>query len=1180
MNALKIKKIEIQGFKSFSDKQVLELNPRTNVIVGPNGSGKSNLIDAVNWVLGEQSLRSLRGERMEDIIFSGSAARKPVGMAQVVLHLDNSDGYLPLDYHEITITRRFFRSGESQFLINKIPCRLRDIRELFIGTGSGRGSLAIISQGQVDRVLNSKPSYRREVLEEAAGISKYRLRCQEAKTQLSKIEEDAANLSRLGTEIQHNMNLLRVEAEKASRYLELREERDYLESLILTKKARDLFLDTARCRWRLEELSLGLEKAGMQEQFFLKRRDGLVQELQTINKRKERAARERVRLEVEYEHLTDKLNIARERKSWLQGRIEECAAFLESSRKDLNDLATRQAADLESYRRLGLDIQKCSEEYAQLKEKAEENNREIKNNEEKSKRVNAFYVELLSEQAKIGNNISAAKKEIERIEAEKEKTNLRLEELRQGREELRRKIVFDTKAHEQLMQKLEDLTKEAGDSEENIKKLESQLREVNHRLQKCRDRHSRQSSKKRILEEMDRKYEGYSYPVQELLNKGNELPGICGVVGDLLEVPEDYRVAVEVALGARINNIVTECKSDARKAIAFLKERNAGRLTFLPLDVLCSGESTAKLKSFPGTFSAAELVTVDNKYRAVADYLLGRTYVVEDLDTGLRLAEKTNFRFTIVTIQGEMLHPGGAITGGSLRKAAGKIIGRKSSVKELSREIAQLEESLVSLNEEKDNIEKTIAEQRDSLRLIGKRISQFSLRLQELETGVEYTERQVEALQREENLIRNEQDRLGELLEESHRSLARLVWENEKLERKIHRAAKITQKREKIINDLNASASRYSTALVNAEVKLSALKQKYEYTKQNIEQLNVLQSDMSARQEERKQDYEKSLEDKVLLDRKIREMEGSIESIRQQLSRLDKLQEELNRVSGALTKQEEHCTRVLRKISGEIRYLEHEFSNCRHREAALQNEVKRLDETMEENPCLRFLRIYTERAGLASLKNRANALRKQLAELEPVNISSIKEYSRVKIENAGFFRQLEDIEAARGHLKRVVRVVEGLMSREFRDFFSRLQITFNETYLRVFGGGRADLMLEGDDPLEGDIQISVQLPGKRTQSLMLLSGGEKALTALTLLFSILQENRSPFCILDEVDTSLDESNIEHFTRLIEYYSQFTQFIIVSHRQVTMEAAESLFGVTMPEEGVSSVVAINLEREAG
>ena len=465
---MRIKSIEIQGFKSFGDKQILELNPRTNVIVGPNGSGKSNLIDAVNWVLGEQNARSLRGEKMEDIIFSGSATKRPVGMAQVVLWVDNSDGDIPLDYRELTITRRLFRSGESQFRINKIPCRLKDIRELFAGTGSGRGSLSLMSQGQVDQILNSKPSYRREVFEEAAGISKYRARQKEAMYQLTKMERDVAYLSQIAAEIESNMYLLKNEAQKAQEYLEVRKEKNYLESVLITRDMTRLYRETAVCRYQKEAVSLALEKIELQKNRFQQLLQGPAQDLRVKREHKEEASREEVRLQLEKEHLADRLAIAWERKTWLEKRVQECTVFLEKSSGDLKDLIYKKEAEKESLEKLRQEMKACRVDLDLQKQQSDAINSKIMLTERKSKRINEEYVEALSIKAQIGNKLSSVEKELSMTEKETDSSAARLKGLRENCVKLDSKIVSDRKMCITLHKRLETLTQENVGCEEKI----------------------------------------------------------------------------------------------------------------------------------------------------------------------------------------------------------------------------------------------------------------------------------------------------------------------------------------------------------------------------------------------------------------------------------------------------------------------------------------------------------------------------------------------------------------------------------------------------------------------------------------------------------------------------------------------------------------------------------------
>lgn len=1180
MKPLKIKKIEIQGFKSFADKQILELSPRTNVVVGPNGSGKSNLIDAVNWVLGEQSPRSLRSERMEDIIFSGSTARKPVGMAQVVLHIDNSQGELPLDYHEFTVTRRFFRSGESQFLINKIPCRLKDIRELFMGTGSGKGSLAIMSQGQVDQILNAKPSYRREVFEEAAGISKYRARCQEAKNQLAKLDQDTEMLAGMAADIEHNLNVLKTEAEKAQKYLELRDERRELETLLFTKRGKKLYLEAAVNLWQENSLALSLEKNRLHQRHFENMLAEPANELTLKRAELETISRGAVRLQLEKEHLADRLGIVRDKKSWLDGRVRDSLSFLEKSAQEIEELEKRYNSELENSENLLQEILNCREDNESFEERAKDLHKALTLMEQKAKRTGATYVEILREQAANSNLLSALEKELALNDAERAKIAGKLEEFQANRVNLERKVETDLRARVQKEQQLEKLRKDRSASEAAISRLEQQLNQVFLELQERRDQHGELRSRKRLLEEMHKRYEGYAYPVRELLNRGSSLSGICGVVGDLFDVPEEYRVAIEVALGSKINNIVTETAEDAKAAIGLLKQRNSGRLTFLPLDVLIPGVTPKELGALQEGVIASTVVQVEDKYQGVADYLLGRILLVSDLETGLRLARTTKQRFTIVTLQGEMLHPGGALTGGSLKKTAGGVVGRSKTIEQLSSEIDTLEGTIASVNREKDALERKLEQERQKLRETEEASNRVSLKIQELDMGREYGENQILALEREVGILTEDRERLELEQQENLHRLEELTARKSLLQRRIDRVRIVADLREKKLESLRQEVEAHNTARKNAEINLSALDQKHQYCLQTLDQIQGLRTEMAARHQERTLDYEQCKADALKLQQELNEIENEMLANQEGLSRLSGLHQELEQAITALELREQYYSRLVRKLSSVCNRLEQELAGVKLRLTELKLEIGGFEQSLEEKKGLVLLRVCPDPVPIQRLQVRVAAVRRQMQDLEPVNLSSIEEYSRIAREREGLKEKVEDIRKTQEHLRQLVNILERRMKHRFRDFFSRLQVTFNETYLRVFGGGFAELQIQDDDVLEGAIDIMVQPPGKRIQSLLLLSGGERALTALTLLFAIIQENHNPFCILDEVDTSLDENNIEHFTDLLEYYSQITQFIVVSHRQGTMEAADSLFGVTMPEDGVSTVVSVNLEREVG
>jgi len=995
------------------------------------------------------------------------------------------------------------------------------------------------------------------------------------------MEGDVAFLSQLAVEVESNMQLLKYEAEKAGEYLQVKEEKDYLESCLMTIKAKKLYKEAAALNCQHNILELSLAKEALHKKHFeqlLEEPERRLKERRTL---REETAREEVRLQLEKEHLSDRMKITQERKTWLEIREKECAEFMEKSGDELKALIQKQKNEKDNLEKLALGIEDCKTALKNLKIESHTVISQIALSQEKSKRINGRYVDTLSAKAQMGNKLSSVEKEISMIEKETNDSEERLIRLRENSIKLNNKIKSDEKIYGMLTKKLAALKQSSVDIEEKSSQLEEKLNQVRHELQVTRDKHVQVSSRQKLLTEMHKKYEGYAFPVQELFKYGSELPGICGVVGDLLEVPEKYRIAVETALGSKINNIVTETTENAKEAIQFLRKRNAGRLTFLPLDVLQSSRRVNEAGDVPGFTLVSDVVGVEDRYRVVAEYLLGRILLVENLDAGLDLARKTGFRYTIVTERGEMIHPGGALTGGSLKKNSGSVVGRGKTIEQLGVEAKRLIKKMSAINEEKTAIENSIRVERQNAAGTADEISRVSIRIQETETSKKYIKNQLQSLEREEEVLLKERHRLGAVKEELLKSKNELFERSLRLERRLEKIKYVLDSRDELIAALRKEEEYFNSEVLNTEVKLSSLEQRYNYAQKNMEEFYFLQGEMISRHKEKKSEHERFAADLLAVEKEILGIKRRLQINHEARAERLLAGEELDREITVLEETKQNYKRIVTKITIKLQDLEKELSHNKMKKLQVQMEVDRLEQYMETDNSIRFVELYTlDASHIESMEKKLPSLRKRLEELGPVNISSIEEYSRVETERAGFAGAIKDIKMAQEDLKQISNVLERVLSRQFSQFFKRLQKTFNETYQRVFGGGCAQLLLKGDSALEGEIEISVQPPGKRPQSLSLLSGGERALTALTLLFSILEENRSPFCILDEVDTSLDDHNLELFNQLLEYYSKSTQFIVVSHRQRTMETADNLFGVTMPEDGVSAVVSVALEREVG
>ncbi|NLO89585.1 MAG: chromosome segregation protein SMC [Clostridia bacterium] len=1180
---MRITKIEIQGFKSFLDRETMEVSPGINVIVGPNGSGKSNLIDAFNWVLGEQSIKALRGEKSEDVIFAGTSCRKPVGMAQVSIFIDNSDGFLPLDYSEIMITRRLYRSGESQFFINKVPCRLRDIRELFMGTGSGKPAVTVINQGQVDRVLSAKPQQRREILEEASGISKYLVKLRETRAFLEEVKNNNEKLQSFFENMEKSMGYLKMEAEKAFKYMAIKEKLDNINAAAVAWEAKKILIEICRCSREKEAAYLAKEKYVMQRDIFEKL-------LFRNRDNKDRVAHLG-------EKITNRLNAIGLNKEKLVIRLED----LERKMKELNNRYTRISNNMESLR---AEINNAGEKakimekekitaqkkIKDLKIKIEEYDSEIQNfngeidrYEDKINRIHSGIVTVLERAAKIKNELTAEERELQSLKNERQRNINRLSYLDGEIENLRKKINPIMQTVENLTNKKKHLERVEDTSYKEIDIIDKRIKEIDEVLKKTEYELQQVISRRTMLEKMVKNYEGYKKEIFLLLNSGEDfLKGFYGAVGELLKVPLPYREAVEVCLGSRINNVVVEKAEDAKKAIKFLKEKDAGRVTFLPLDTIVGTRIPSKIiDNLPlEALIAADVVEAKEELKPAVEYLLGRILLVNNLNEALEVAKAVKYRYTIVTKSGDVVHPGGAMTGGGRRKNKNTpgILGRREAVYDYLEKERALIEKIGKLAKEKKELEHGYNEEKDKYQRAASELEKINTRLKEEQISLEYIRNQIKTMEREKQLLVKETEQIDASMGELENKIKLLAIKPKKKEEAVDKLKERLKRYEQEVFRLKEKRENHLSLLNSYRNDLSEA----EGRKLSIEkELFILKSFKGRKEEDfyqKKEELEDLIRQKNTLERDILNLKWEIDGYKAKEKILEKRLDSVNTRLDYLSQRESRYCTVIAKINKKVERLLHLERKLENRLASLELAFENLKEKIN---CAdqRLLEGYFR--GITGVNKKTfelqQELKNRLLSLEPVNLSSMDEYKKYLLEREQIKLQLDDLSQAYGHLKYMEKVLTKKIERIYVDFFERIRRRFNEVYCNLFGGGTAELtiMNNGGEPLNSGIEITVSPPGKKTKTLSLLSGGERALTALAFLFAILKERKSPFCILDEVDTSLDETNVQRFARYLMEYSSMTQFIIVSHRQGTMEIADNLYGVTMPEHGVSKIVSVKL-----
>ncbi|KQL54661.1 chromosome segregation protein SMC [Heyndrickxia shackletonii] len=1178
-----LKRLDIVGFKSFAERISVDFVKGVTAVVGPNGSGKSNIIDAVRWVLGEQSAKSLRGGKMEDVIFAGSDTRKSLNFAEVSLTLDNEDHQLPLDYNEVSVTRRVYRSGDSEFYINKQSCRLKDIVDLFMDSGLGREAFSIISQGKVEEILNSKPEERRTIFEEAAGVLKYKTRKKKAETKLNETQENLNRVNDILHELEHQVEPLKIQASLARDYLEKKEELKNVEVGLTVKEIEALNENWEHLKKQLEQHQdqelASLSKLQKEEAKLAEMRDHLsaldesISDLQNVLVS---ATEELEKLEGRKEVLKERKKNANHNKDQLQRNIMESADKL----KKLEEQKQILKAEYDR------NVAEASLLKASLKEKNDQLNKFNINLDEVIESLKGDYIELLNEQASGKNELNLLGQQLQVQSSKKNKLDednkkyieqrkIILEE-KQNVEKQLNEVAEELDAH---IHKFRDKQKKLENLKNQYEKQESTLYQAYQYLQKAK-------SRKETLEEMEEDYTGFFQGVREVLKaKGTVLGGIEGAVAELIQVPKGYESAMDTALGGAMQHIVVLTEENGRNAIQYLKKNRYGRATFLPLNVI-KGKSIpfAQLELISGDPSfvgvAAELIQVDAKYQSIISNLLGNVVITKDLQGANRIAKLLQYRYRLVTLDGDVVNPGGSMTGGTLKQSSNSLISRKGELEELKEKLISMEEKTSQLENLVKTIKQDVAQEENSLEEMRKHGEQLRFKEQEWKAElrqIEMAEKNMNErlmiydMEKAESLTTSESvtARIQEL-EEQLKSVAEkitgLETEIEELTRKKNND--ISSKDEVLneISDLKSKLAVKNEQLVTSRENLERIQGEYEETlkkhTQFTDELNWIENEMSnnhSGEEEISVAAEKKRMDKL-------ETTNLISMRREERVQLQTKLEDMELNLKELNRQHKGIVEVLKDEEVKINRLDVDLEN---RLARLREEYLLSFEAAKQDFPLDI--------SLEDARKKVKLIKLAIEELGTVNIGAIEEYDRVSERYEFLKEQQTDLLDAKETLFQVIDEMDEEMKRRFEETFAAIRLHFEPTFQALFGGGRAELKLtEPNDLLNTGVDIVAQPPGKKLQNLGLLSGGERALTAIALLFSILKVRPVPFCILDEVEAALDEANVFRFSKYLKKFSEETQFIVITHRKGTMEEADVLYGITMQESGVSKLVSVRLE----
>ncbi|MBP2625681.1 MAG: chromosome segregation protein [Firmicutes bacterium] len=1183
-----LRRLEAYGFKSFADKTEIEFGPGITVVVGPNGSGKSNISDAIRWVLGEQSVRTLRGTKMEDVIFAGSSGRRALGIAEVSLTFDNSDGILPLDFNEVIITRRVFRSGDSEYFINKSICRLKDIYELLADTGLGRDAMSVIGQNKVDEILNSKPEDRRLIFEESAGITKYKQRKKDA---LRKLEDTTQNLIRVSditNEIEGQLVPLAESAQRTTKYNKLQSE--------LTACQVTLLLNI------LEKSEKMVESAMLQKNHLTEQEVTISVNISLKDNEKIKATTQLIQVdeqltsytnsinqtETEIERIRGKYGVLKERITYGQRSQERTNDEHVRIGKQKNELEQKMSAvhnALAAKQIIAENLNTLLEDknllYQKIMTDIGQTQKQLEANQEKTF---AYLHEIVGER----NTVATIERDLSNIEVRQNNFDQEFQEYSNQLTHI--EAAYNNIVSEQQVVKttLSRLYSENNDLNISKQAKEQNLQHISRQEKQLLTQIDELNSRFKILSSMQTEYEGFARGIKSVLKSDASWhSGICGAVAQILTVPDKYVTAVEIALGGAMQHIITENAEIAKQAMAFLKTKNLGRATFLPLDTIKplrprDGEIAGARA--PGALGfAADLVISESRYRPVIEYLLGRTIIVENIDIGLRIAKQQGFSVKIVTLEGELLNPGGSMTGGSTNKRDSSFLSRSNTLATITLKIDELKIILAQVQQQVDTLRAELLNIEQEVSIIQQKRQQIEVRQAEIAVHTEKMQLDIK--------------RLNLALDTINEARTNCIHEEQQLTAALAKA-KIT------IAQLENRDNEHQQSLTIWQEKFEELQQAKELLQTSITDIKI---DLTAAQQEitgitaNCQQYEQS---KQLIEQQLEHLSAESNELASQIAQTTQELAEATDQHANLTEQKANYEQrskaqyaIKLNVLSELQQLEKELKELRRKSHEVQTRLHEIElmatkYTYEVTHALEKLTqhfsLTREEAktlcrddSMENLSKLARELEGEIAALGPVNHAALAEYTSLQSRYDFLQKQYQDLIDAKEYLSSIITDIDKTMSVKFTSAFTKINEYFSDIFVRLFGGGNAQLkLIDPENMLSTGIEIIAQPPGKKLQNLVLLSGGERTLTVIALLFAFLTYRPAPFIVVDEIDASLDEANVNRLSDFLRDYAQHTQFIVVTHRKGTMEVATIIYGVTMEQSGVSRVISVKLMDKTG
>lgn len=1150
-----LKRIEMQGFKSFADKTVLEFKPGITTVIGPNGSGKSNISDAIRWVLGEQSMKSLRGAKSEDIIFAGTQARKSLGFAEVSIVIDNNDNKLPIEYSEVTVTRKIYRSGETGYFINKVPCRLKDILELFMDTGIGKDGYSIIGQGKIDEILSNKSEDRRHIFEEAAGIVKYRTRKQESEKKLEQTKLNLLRINDILAEIEANIEPLKLQSDKAKQFLDLREELKSIEV--------GLFIYNINTyKEKLEQLVKDEDIITSQKEA----EDGKMEALQA-SKEELRQVVDDITAQIEnmqnigfessnkIEKINSEIGISNERIQNNTANKQRLEAEILEVKSRIEELKEEQRQKLEKKTNLTSNKEKFEKELAEKEAELAELSKKLSAKELEIEGKKQIVQDNIDKKYELAAEINTQDVNYENLEKRKKQLKneidsviSELDSTRYGKNEIS-KGFYDIESKRNIA--VEKLEKSVQAKEQNMQKLKQYEDEISKLTYTQRMKQARHQ----FLIETEKEKEGYNKTVKSLLvacDKDSSLnKGIHGVLANLISVEKEYETAIEMCLGQSLQNVVTSTEQDAKKMIEYLRSNSLGRASFLPIASV-QGKKLDKLTKMDGVIGiASDLVKCKKEYEQIILSLLGRTVVVEDMDTAIALAKKDKYSFRIVTLKGDIISSSGSISGGSVQTKTVNILGRSREIEDLEKELKKLEKQIADKTAEKEEYASSIGDSIEETAKLEKELQEIEIvyatekqKMVAVEENITRLENRLAKLKEELTQTEKQKEENRLLKEQKEAEIQALTQQIEELNKVIEEFALNNKDNQKYIDDLNFDITNLKISVTSFDESESSIEEMVERISQDIK--NNEQSI-----ENKNQNILAINEENTKLEQTITEYNAQIEQIKQEVTNSGTKVEELKQERIAKNEKLVNTENEIQSQFSTLESLKEQIIKLDVKKTKLEQDLQQVVESLwnEYELTPNSTEEYQKPNNVSTAQKQVNSLRNKIKDLGSINIDSIEEYKKTKERYDFMSEQRLDLENTASKLRKIIGDMTTTMQNQFKEKFELINKNFNEVFTELFNGGKAELILENEENiLECGIDIRVQPPGKKLQNMMLLSGGEKAFTAIALLFAILKINPAPFCILDEIEAALDDVNVYRFAEYLKKFCKQTQFLVITHRK--------------------------------